>query len=107
MRAQQLRAPKERERLATAIDNLFRLTTIGPGAPVSISISPFDRYRVQANRRELTELAEKLRGDGPYGVRGLAMASLLIEDGHSPLYGHNRSDELKSAVKTANSAIDS
>jgi hypothetical protein len=108
LRAQQLRDPKERQRLATAIENLFRLATMGPGVNATTSLvrAPFNRYHVAANRPGLEQLALKLRGDGRHGVRGLAMASILIEDAGSPLYTPNVNDQLKQAIREASSALD-
>lgn len=108
LRAQQLRDRSTRERLATGIENLFRLATMGPGPEATVSIvrAPFDGYRVTANRSGLTELAEKLRHSEPPNVRGVAMASVLLEDGRSPLYNRNATDELKPAIRAASSAFD-
>jgi hypothetical protein len=108
LRAQQLADPTTRNRIATAIENVFRLATIGPGpgATPAMSISGFDRYRVAANQPELAALAGKLRAQGPHAVRGLAMASVLVEDAGSPLYARSGVDRLEPAVRAAVSALD-
>jgi hypothetical protein len=107
LRARQLADSSTRTRLATGIENLFRMATMGPGpgATASLVRAPFDRYRVAANRPELEELAAKLRRAGSHDVRGLAMASVLLEDPRSPLYAHTPSDQLKPALQAASSAI--
>jgi hypothetical protein len=108
LRAEQLASPRERERLAAAIDNLFLLATMGPGPEATVSLvrAPFDSYRIAANRSGLTELAAKLRRQRPLNLRGLAMASILIEDGRSELYAHTPTDQLKPAIAATISALD-
>jgi hypothetical protein len=108
LRAEQLADSSSRTRVATGIENLFRMATIGPGpgATTSLVRAPFDRYRVAANRPELEELAGKVRQGRPQNVRGLAMASVLLEDPRSPLYAHTPSDHLKPAIQAASSALD-
>ena len=108
LRARQLADPKERERLANGLENLFRMATMGPGpgATVSLVRAPFDPARVAANQAELAELAERLRCQRPQNVRGLAMASVLIEDSGSPLYAHTAQDQLKPAIEATMSALD-
>lgn len=44
------------------------------------------RSEVRASREVLLELAGRIGTDGPLGVKGLALASLLLGDGASPLY---------------------
>ena len=108
LRARQLTDSSTRTRLATGIENLFRLATMGPGSEATTSLvrAPFDRYRVAANRPELEELAGKLRRAGSHNVRGLAMASVLVEDPRSPLYAQTPGDQLKPAIQAASSAIE-
>jgi hypothetical protein len=108
LRAQQLAEPATRARIAARIENVFRLATTGPGpgATTAMSISGFDGYRVAANQPALAALAGKLRARGPHAVRGLAMASVLIEDASSPLYARSGVDRLEPAVREAISALD-
>jgi hypothetical protein len=108
LRAQQLQEPETRQRLAIGIENVFRLATIGPGpgATTALSVAAFDRNRVAANEPGLAYLAEKLRAQGPHGVRGLAMASVLYEDAASPLYAKTDVDKLKPAVRAAIAALE-
>ena len=44
------------------------------------------RAEVRANRELLLELAERLGAGGPLCVEGLAITSLLVGDGLSPLF---------------------
>ena len=108
LRAEQLGDPGQRNRLATGIENLFRMATMGPGPEATVSLvrAPFDPARVAANEPELAELAEILRREGPHNVRGLAMASVLIEDSDSPLYDRTAPDQLKPAIAATISALE-
>jgi hypothetical protein len=108
LRAQQLADPTTRNRIATGIENVFRLATTGPGpgATTAMSIAAFDGYRVAANQPGLASLAGKLRAKGPHGIRGLAMASVLVEDAGSPLYTRSGVDTLEPAVRATVLALD-
>jgi hypothetical protein len=108
LRAEQLADSSARTRIAAGIENLFRLaeTGPGPGATTSLVRAPFDPHRITANRDALEELAEKVRQARPHNVRGLAVASVLLENPRSPLYTHTPSDQLKPAIQAASSALD-
>jgi hypothetical protein len=47
---------------------------------------PIERAAVRASGETLLEIAERLLSCEPVGVRGVAMASQLIEDRRGPLY---------------------
>jgi hypothetical protein len=108
LRAKQLREPATRARIAAGIENLFRLATEGPGprATTAMVVSTFDRHRVAANQPGLAALAQRLRSPGPHTVRGLAMAATLVDDAESPLYTHNKVDDLEPAVRATIWALD-
>jgi hypothetical protein len=108
LRAEQLQDPATRARLAAHYENLFRLATEGPGpgATTAVVVAPFDARRVAADRPVLAALAETLRGPGPHEVRGLAMASNLLEDAEGPLYARSSVDELEPAVRRAIAALE-
>jgi hypothetical protein len=107
LRADQLSEPATRARIAAGIENLFRLATDGPGpgATTAMVVASFDPHRVAANRARLAALAERLRGPEPHDVRGLAMASVLLEDGDGPLYARTTVDELEPAVSRTMAAL--
>jgi hypothetical protein len=109
LRAQQLAEPATRARIAAGIENVTRLATVGPGpaATTALVTNGFVGYRVAANEPGLAALARKLRANGPHAVRGLARASILIEDAGSPLYARGGVDTLEPAVHAAISALDS
>ena len=108
LRAEQLAEPATRARIAAGIENLYRLATEGPGprATTAMSRGTFDRNRVAANRPGLAALSRRLRSQGPHTVRGLAMASTLLEDPESPLYARTVVDELEPAVRATIWALD-
>jgi hypothetical protein len=67
---------------------------------------PFRPRQVQANRSLLLELTERLRGQRPHAVRGLAMTSLMLEDGRGPLTTDSNPATLERAVRACLSALD-
>ncbi len=64
------------------------------------------RAQVQENRELLLELADRLRLGGSLGVQGLAITSLLVGDGVSPLYSKAARSSLKVSVNNALFALD-
>jgi hypothetical protein len=84
-RADQLTEPAQRLGYA---DVLERLVGEVSGEPPPEQPGPpiIRRDLIKANRSLLLVLAERLRGDDPIGLRGLAMVELLVGYGDSPLY---------------------
>ena len=56
---------------------------------VLVGPPPIQRAAVRASGGLLLEIAERLLSGEPVGVRGVAMASRLIEDRRGPLYRDN------------------
>lgn len=109
LRAEQLIDPATRAQTAAGLENLYRLATEGPGSHATTAMvrGPFERGRVAANRQVLAELAGRLRSSEPLSVRGLAMASVLLEDPDGPLYaGGGAAEELELAVRAVLSALE-
>jgi hypothetical protein len=105
LRAEQLRDPKRRAKLAAAIE---RLTTISdrrnrPG--IITAQAPFRPRQVRVNRELLHDLAERLRDPGTHPLRGLAMTSLLLEDARGPLSCDPRPAALERAASAALTAL--
>ena len=74
--------------------------------PDPLRMPPLRCAEIQANRGLLLELADAL-GDGrPLGVEGLAMASLLITDGPSPLYHSDAPRSLACTVRETLAALE-
>jgi hypothetical protein len=84
-RAQQLAEPDERAGFAQSIETI--VSGIDRGGPHRLAgPQTLCRDLVKDNRSLLLVLAERLRGDGPHGLRGLAMADLLVHYRDSALY---------------------
>lgn len=98
LRAEQLKQPRARERLAKGVDHLTELAFADPRRHVGPSMLPFRHQRVRPNLERLGELAEALRAAGPHAVQGLAMASTLLEDGRGPLYANDPAERLGEAL---------
>jgi hypothetical protein len=105
LRAQQLADPKHRSAIAKSIRYLLELTEGGAATQLTLTRAPFQPDRVEGNRPQLTELAERLEGLSSPPVKGLAMANLLVEDGTAPLYAHEPSDPLRPAVEATLAAL--
>lgn len=106
LRAEQLRRPKVRERIAKGIDHLVDLAFADPRRPLSPSMLPLRQQRVRPNLELLEELAGALRAPGPHSVQGLAMASALVEDAYGPLYASEPDESLREALDATISELD-
>jgi hypothetical protein len=84
-RAQQLTEPHGRLEYAETIKRILAEVKQGPPqmlpGPQLVA-----REVIKANRTLLVVLAERLRGDGVFALRGLAMVELLLRYGDSSLY---------------------
>jgi hypothetical protein len=105
LRAEQLADEKSREKAAKAIGRVLELAERGSAAQLATTRVPFRKDRVEASRPQLMELAATLRSNGPHPVQGLAMANLLVEDGDSSLYVHDRPDHLEQTVEATLAAF--
>ena len=99
LRAKQLTDPTHRARIARSIDRLLDLAERGQGMP-SINRLPFQASRVEANRPQLMEVADRLEEEDSPPVQAVAMATLLVEDGLGPLYVQEHRDRLGPAVRS-------
>jgi hypothetical protein len=106
LRAKQLAARNEREKLAKSIVHLIETAEAGGRAGMAIPYPPFRWKQIQADRSLLLELAERLRSRKPVALRGVALTSLLLEDGRGPLTTNSESATLTGAVRAALSALD-
>jgi hypothetical protein len=84
LRAKQLADRKTRNQLSAAITNLIRIAD-SRRAPIATPNPPFRPKQVRANRSVLFELAERLRGPRSVALQGMALTSLLLNDGRGPL----------------------
>jgi hypothetical protein len=104
LRAKQLADRKTRNKLATAITHLIRIAD-GHRTPITTPNPPFRPKQVQANRSLLVELAERLRGPRSVGLRGMALTSLLLNDGRGPLTTESDPATLERAVRATLAAL--
>ena len=77
-----------------------------PYDPVRMGRPALRRAQVQENRELLLKLADRLTAGGSRGVQGLAITSLLVGDGVSPLYSKAARDSLNTSISHALVALD-
>jgi hypothetical protein len=99
LRAEQL--VRRRARLAVRVEAV--LEAAGRPAPFTAA-APVRRAHVLVCADDLIALARRLDDDRPVDVQGVAMTSVLLSDGASPLYAGDRS--LAHAVRAARLALD-
>jgi hypothetical protein len=83
LRVGQLGSPTARARLARSLRAAVRL---GDEYHASLGRLRIRRAEIRKNRELLLALAERVDDGDPVGVRGLAMASQLLDDPRSPLF---------------------
>ena len=105
LRAKQLVDPKHRASVTGSIERLLALTERGGVPQLSLSRAPFQPDRVEESRPELMELAERLEAADSPPIKGVAMATLLVEDGTGALYVHEPADPLRPAVQAVLAAL--
>ena len=105
LRAGQLASARSRGRLACVLRGAVALAD-APFDPVRMGRPGIPRAPVQDNRELLQELADRLRAGGILGVQGLAITSLLVGDGVSPLFSRAASSSLNASVNHALLALD-
>ena len=105
LRSQQLQRPRTRERLASAMHRLLVIAFDDPRRHVGPARVPFRHQRVRPNAERFEALAETLRAPGPHTVKGLAMASNLLEDGRGELYANDTPGDLGRALDATIAAL--
>ena len=85
LRVGQLGSSRSRRRIACALRGAVALAE-RDAYPVMMAAPPIQRAAVRASSALLLEIAERLLSCEPVGVRGVAIASQLIEDRRGPLY---------------------
>jgi hypothetical protein len=101
LHAARVYGPCQRRLLA---DSLTRLSGVSD-MPVRLRV-PVDREAIRRARRELDAVADRLSGDAPVSVRGVARVRLLIADGTGPLYRAARPEQLRRELQSALAALD-
>jgi hypothetical protein len=105
LRAGQLRSARIRRRFACVLRGAVELAD-APYDPKRLGSPAVRRAQVQENRELLLELAGRLGLGGGLGVQGLAMTSLLVGDGVSPLYSKAAGGSLTVSLSHALLALD-
>ena len=105
LRAGQLGSSRSRSRLACVLRGVVTLAD-APFDPSRMGRPVVRRSVVQENRRLLLELADRVGAGGILGVQGLALTSLLVGDGVSPLFSKVSAGSLTSAVNGALLALE-
>jgi hypothetical protein len=100
LRAGQLTSARSRGRFACVLRGAVELAD-APFDPARLGRSAIRRAQVRENRELLLELADRLRSGGYLGVQGLAITSLLVGDGVSPLYSKAARSSLRTSVSRA------
>ena len=95
----QLSRPEVRKRLA---GTYTRLTDEREG---QIGLLPFHYDRVRVNRGPLGEIGDLLGGKGPLPLRGVALASALLDDRMGPLYANDVPADLAGSLKRILAAL--
>jgi len=104
LRAGQLGSARSRGRFACVLRGAVALAAT-PFDPVRIGPA-IRRAHVQENRELLLELAHRLMAGGRLGVQGLAITSLLVGDGVSPLNSKAAAASLTASLNHALLALD-
>lgn len=105
LRAGQLRSARIRARFACVLRGAVQLAD-APFDPMRMGRSAIRGAQVKENRELLLELADRLRAGGRLGVQGLAITSLLVGDGVSPLYSKAARSSLKASINQALLGLD-
>jgi hypothetical protein len=105
LRVGQLGSSRNRRRVACELRSAVALAE-RDAYPVVVAAPPIRRAAVRANSELLLEIAERLSSCDPVGVRGLAIASQLIEDRRGPLYCDNADRSLTVTAFEALVALD-
>lgn len=100
LRAGQLGSARNRGRFACVLRGAVTLAD-APFDPVRMGRPAVRRAQVRENRRLLLELADRLGERGRLGVQGLAITSLLVSDGVSPLFAKASGGSLRAFVDQA------
>lgn len=104
LRAEQLRSPGERLKLANTLVEAVGGARVNHLGPFRAKLRERDAA-VRGSAEEVLALARRLRDGEPIDVRGAAMASRLLHDGSSPFHGASVS-ELRAALCSAYAALD-
>jgi hypothetical protein len=104
LRAHTLIGTAARARLAKAIRRLIE-DARHPLHPLTPQV-PLCRRKIIRSARTLEEVAERLHGDDPVDVRGVAQIRLLLIGDCGALYEYPAADDLEPALQEAKQALE-
>ena len=96
-RAERLRSPEARERLAAALRRVERSASASSLA----GASPLNRAAIRVSHDDVMALVDRLAAPDPVAVRGVLLVQRLLDDPSGPLYGNALADELQRELRTA------
>lgn len=102
LRARELLGPHLRRGMARSLRRLQRDAQRRPALVPAVSLV---RDQVLSAGPVLTQLADRLVGDEPVDVRGVALTRLLLTEGTGPLYYRRRADGVLRAAGEAMEAL--
>jgi hypothetical protein len=102
LRAEQLRSPAERARIANGL--VEALGDARRGEPMTLRPRP-QREVVRDAADDILALVLRLRDDRPVGIAGVAAAARLVDDRRGAMYRDDAGD-LHDAIRSAQSALD-
>lgn len=100
LRAGQLASARSRGRFACVLRGAVALAD-APYDPARIGRPAIQRAQVKQHRDLLLQLADRLKVGGYLGAQGLAITSLLVGDGVSPLFSKAADSSLKASLNHA------
>jgi hypothetical protein len=103
-RARMLTESRSRRRLADGLERALDTALRGPSG-FSAAVPP-DRRELLAARTVLGALDRRLRDSEPVGAQGVAMLSVLLSDGTSPLYRPTEAGALGSRLRAAAASLE-
>lgn len=103
LRVGQLGSAANRSRLAAALQAAVAMAN---GRHPPLLTTRLRLPEIEENEEQMLALADRLRGDDPLGVEGLAMASRLLDDRSSPLRRGGRAGSLPTALTEALAALE-
>jgi hypothetical protein len=99
LRAEQLRRPAARRRLAKSLRNALDSAQVPSRG---LSAAPMlNRRGIEANRTWIRDLADALEQRPTVHARGVAMTAVLLHDGGGPLYNGTEAGAIRDAVVDA------
>lgn len=107
-RCRQLVTVRRRAALAAQIEECVEAAVTdvrGLRQRTSVWLVDLREPEVRAAAAELLDLAHALRASGRVEPRGVAMATLLVRDGESPLYMAHGPDDVAKAASAARAAL--